>query len=156
MADENAHAACLLLCLIKGLPSTKSREIGLSRSFERYPFLFEATSSAMDTAACVWLVLAYAACLILWAAVCKMYYSICGEFGKGLVTRQFGQHSFHVVSGDYSSELVYKEIFLKRVYFHHGVCLDDRRGQPLVLDVGGHLGFFSAFVAEHYKDSRQV
>lgn len=110
----------------------------------------------MDIAACAWLLLLVCSggclCFILWAALCKAFYSINGEFGNELAVRQFGQHAFHVVLGDYSTKLVYEEIFLKKVYFNHQISLDQHG--PLVLDVGGNIGFFSAFVAEHYKGSR--
>ena len=113
---------------------------------------------AMDIAACAWLLLLVCLggclCFILWAALCKAFYSINGEFGNELAVRQFGQHAFHVVLGDYSTKLVYEEIFLKKVYFNHQISLDQHG--PLVLDVGGNIGFFSAFVAEHYKGSRRV
>ncbi|CAE7473317.1 sdnD, partial [Symbiodinium necroappetens] len=117
-------------------------------------------------ATCIWLFPAFVAGSILWAVSCKIFYRIRGEFGKDLVIQRFGQHAFHVVSGDYSSKLIYEEIFRKKVYFKRGVSLDgfdDRQDRqekerkpcgPLVLDVGGNLGFFSAFVAEHFRGSR--
>ena len=117
-------------------------------------------------ATCIWLFPAFVAGSILWAVSCKIFYRIRGEFGKDLVIQRFGQHAFHVVSGDYSSKLIYEEIFRKKVYLKHGVSLDgfdDRQDRqekerrpcgPLVLDVGGNLGFFSAFVAEHFRGSR--
>ena len=111
----------------------------------------------MDVATGTWAVAACVAGMIFWAALCKAFYSVCGQFGKDLVSQNFGQRTFYVVDGDFSSNLIYEEIFLKKVYFKAGISLDDRAAKvegPLVIDVGGNVGFFSAFVAEHYKTSR--
>ena len=108
---------------------------------------------AMDILFFVWLLSAAFAGFILWAAFCKAFYSIRGEFGKKLVRQEFDHRSFHVVEGDYTTNLIYEEIFVEKVYFKRHISLDKER-PTLVIDVGGNHGFFSAFVAEHFEHSR--
>ena len=99
--------------------------------------------------------LSVAAFYPLWAVFWKLFYSVFGTGTAGKVVKKVfdDARSLFVVGSDLTTDLIYKEIFKERVYFKHGVSLDHCK-EPLVLDLGGHVGMFSTFLAESYPTSK--
>lgn len=46
----------------------------------------------------------------------------------------------------YDVDFLYREIFQEQVYMQHGIQLNEG---DIVIDVGGNIGFFALFAAEH-------
>ena len=59
---------------------------------------------------------------------------------------------FHI-SGDLMTRMIYKEIYIDRCYFKHGITLDGV-ADPFILDIGGNTGLFSRWCAEQYPTAR--
>lgn len=103
------------------------------------------------------------AALVVWYGIAKLYYVLTGGVGH-VVLRHFPDgRSFYVIQGDFGTSLIHKEIFQNQCYLRHGVSLptgpitaDKREAStlpPLIIDVGGNLGMFSAYVAEHVPNA---
>lgn len=101
------------------------------------------------------IILCVAAFYVLWALLWKLFYLVFGTGTAGKVVKKVFDdgRSLFVVGSDLTTELIYKEIFVEQVYFKHGVSLDHRK-EPLILDLGGHVGMFSTFIAESYPTSK--
>ncbi|CUG89088.1 methyltransferase, putative [Bodo saltans] len=54
------------------------------------------------------------------------------------------------LSGDHGVNLVYKEIFLQKVYFQHGITLEGVE-RPVIVDLGANIGMFSKYCAETFS-----
>ena len=53
------------------------------------------------------------------------------------------------LGGDYGTAFVYKEIFEDKVYFKHGITLENVAA-PVVVDIGADIGFFTRFIVETF------
>lgn len=57
--------------------------------------------------------------------------------------------SIWAIMGDHGVNLVYKEIFLQKVYFQHGITLEGV-DKPIIVDLGVNIGMFSKYCAETF------
>lgn len=71
------------------------------------------------------------------------------KIGTVVRMRMQDGNSIWGISGDHGVNLVYKEIFLQKVYFQHGITLDGV-DKPLIVDLGANIGMFSKYCSETF------
>eukprot|EP00744_Colponema_vietnamica_P008168 GILI01011675.1.p1 GENE.GILI01011675.1~~GILI01011675.1.p1 ORF type:complete len:344 (-),score=75.75 GILI01011675.1:236-1267(-) len=91
---------------------------------------------------------------IAFVAYCKYYHSVnkTGTMVKRPLDGPKSPPLYHI-SGDLMTRMIYKEIYLDRCYFKHGITLEGVK-DPFILDIGGNTGFFSRWCAETFPTGR--
>lgn len=91
---------------------------------------------------------------IAFAAYCKISHVMnkTGEMVKRPLDGPQSPPLYHI-SGDVMTRMIYKEIYLDRCYFKHGITLEGVKN-PFILDIGGNTGFFSRWCAETFPTGR--
>jgi hypothetical protein len=91
--------------------------------------------------------------LAVWAALSYLYHKCVRHSGQ-IVSRTFPNGmTLHHIGGDTGTHFVYKEIFVDKAYFKHGISLDGIEG-PVVIDAGANIGLFSLFIAKNFPTAK--
>ena len=91
--------------------------------------------------------------LVAWFCVSYILHVYVYRVGQLVASTFPNGMKMHHVSGDSGNSFVYKEIFVDKAYFKHGISLDGVKN-PVVIDAGANVGLFSLFIASNFPTAR--
>lgn len=90
---------------------------------------------------------------VAWVLLSAFFHKFVRRSGA-IVARAFPNGMMlHCIGGDAGTQFVYKEIFMDRAYFKHGISLDGIAA-PVVIDAGANIGLFSLFIAQQFPTAK--